>query len=311
MVPEEFDLSMLAQAIDDCRTLIDEARLSEASPALERTEPLPSLLEQCERLIARLPGELDPIRTIHHFACTGGTLISKCLACMPNTQLLSEVEPFSQMQTESFKGFNPTDLIQQLRHGSRGTDTRLEAELFLAGLRVLYLDCQRKGLRLVLRDHSHSRYCVGAAVADTPPLRELVGSIVSVRAIITVRHPFDSYLSVQDLGWLHFEPATLDEYCHRYLRFLDENEGVPLFKYEDFVESPAATLSEMCKSLSLPFVEGFEQLFSVHRLSGDSGRSSDVIRAVKRRMVPDMVMAEAKESAPFETLCNRLGYQAG
>ena len=34
------------------------------------------------------------LRTIHHLACTGGTVISKCLAAMPDVALISEVNPF-------------------------------------------------------------------------------------------------------------------------------------------------------------------------------------------------------------------------
>jgi len=299
----------LAETIDHCVAMIDAAAIREASPLVAAADPLPSLLDQCERLTDQMPAEPEPIRTIHHFACTGGTLIAKCLACMPNTQLLSEVEPFSHVQ-ESAGGsrFHPTDLIRLARNSSRGVDRAFEAELFKAGLEIMYQDCRRKGLRLILRDHTHSSYCFGPGISQTPNLREHVRSSYPVLAIVTVRHPLDSFLSVEKLSWLHFEPATLDEYCNRYLRFLEDYEGVPLFKYEDFVAAPVDEMQAMCNALDLPFAEGFEHLFSVHRLSGDSGRTADSIATRERRTMPEWVKRAAAESATYELLSRRLGY---
>jgi hypothetical protein len=301
----------LAESIDHCVAMIDAEAIREAQAPMGIADPLPSLLEQCRRLTERLPAEPEPVRTVHHFACTGGTLIAKCLACMPNVQLLSEVEPFSRMQ-ESARGsrFHPTDLIRLVRNSSRGVDSAFEAQMFKAGLKVIYRDCERKGLRLILRDHTHSRYCVGPGVSQTPDLRELVRGAYPVLAAVTVRHPLDSFLSMQQRGWLHFQPSTLNEYCSRYLRFLDDYEGVALFKYEDFVERPEAGMRAMCEALQLPFAEGFEDLFGVHRLSGDSGRSSDRIVPRERRPTPDAVKAEAERSVSFTDLCRRLGYPA-
>ncbi len=129
--------SKLLQTVNDCADMIDSAavELTPNGSMPPVAEPLPSLLEQCRTLTDSNPTEPEPIRTIHHFACTGGTLISKCLACMPNTQLLSEVEPFSRMQEMSQSRFHPTDFIRLIRHSSRGGDNQLEAKIFLLGLK--------------------------------------------------------------------------------------------------------------------------------------------------------------------------------
>ena len=36
------------------------------------------------------------LRSIHHLACTEGTLISKCIASMPDVALISEVNPMNR-----------------------------------------------------------------------------------------------------------------------------------------------------------------------------------------------------------------------
>ena len=118
----------LVDTIEDCVALL-ENELEQGSEVEASNEPPSSLLQQCEQLLRADEGQKEPIRTVHHFACTGGTLISKCLAAMPNTHVLSEVEPHSQMQAK--KNFTPTDLIQLLRNSSRPSSQDLESKVFL------------------------------------------------------------------------------------------------------------------------------------------------------------------------------------
>ena len=167
-------ISALADALDQCSKLIAEAQPGWQGDKVQPCESTVSLLEQCEALTSMAATSVEPVRTIHHFACTGGTLISKCLASMPNVQLLSEVDPLSDIQSKSLRGFHPTDLIQLLRSSSRGCSSSLEIEVFKAGMGSIYRDCQQRGFRLVLRDHAHSKYCMGNEVRERPSLRESI-----------------------------------------------------------------------------------------------------------------------------------------
>ena len=68
----------------------------------------------------------EPIRSVHHLACTAGSLISRCIAALPNVVLLSEIDPLSRMQAAA-SGAKPlfalTEIIQALYHTTRyGTD---------------------------------------------------------------------------------------------------------------------------------------------------------------------------------------------
>lgn len=300
----------VTEAVAESLRLLRRARLGEQGSEAAVSQPLPSLLERCERYITgdHRPHR-EPIRLIHHFACTGGTLIAKCLASMPNTQLLSEVEPHSPIPQQRRSKFAPTDLIGLLRNSSRGSDSQLESKLFLVALDALYEDCTARGLRLVLRDHAHSSYCTGPAASAAPNLRQLLIGHHSQRSVVTVRHPLDSWLSLQCNGWVHFEPATLDEYVARYQRFLDDYAELPAFRYEEFVSGPDQQLQDICTALELPYVDSYRELFSAHRFSGDSGRSSEVIGLRPRRPVPDEVARETRASTAYRALCERLGYE--
>jgi hypothetical protein len=135
----------------------------------------------------------------------------------------------------------------------------------------------------------------------------VIGEEHSVLAIVTVRHPLDSYLALAANEWIHFLPNTLEEYARRYLAFLEDHEHLPRFRYEDFVADPAATLYEICLALELPFNEGVFDSLGIVGLSGDSGRSAAVIGARTRRTVPPEV--EVQLASPvFRNLCETLGY---
>lgn len=293
--------------LDECTALIDRSGLVEPRQRLPLAEPLPSLLEQTQRITEQVGEDVESVRIVTHFACTGGTLIAKCLASMPNTSVLSEVAPHSTL-VDGTGRFFPTDLIQLCRLGKYPVTEQLVSELFHGGLRVLREHARRSGQYLVLRDHAHSKYCVGEAVAATPTLVDEVGTVTPVRAVVTVRHPLDSFLSLMVNEWSQFRPFDIDEYCRRYLAFLDDHEGLSIHKYEDFTGDPLTTARALCEALALPFNEQFADVFAIHRFSGDSGRRSNTIGVRSRRAVPAAVQDALNASESYASLCARLRY---
>lgn len=301
--------SSFSQIISECIEMLEHNSDGDSRPMSLSRDTLPSLLEQCEILAAREDASDEPIRVMHHFACTGGTLFSKCIAAMPNVQLLSEVAPYSQMVKSGSGLFCPTDLIRLLRSSSDGFEKELESKLFVNGIGVIKTNCLKNGFRLVLREHSHSKYCWGDHVLQEPDISKSLGAAYSIRSIVTIRHPLDSYLSLLNNGWVSFDPATLEEYANRYFAFLSDHQDRAIFRYEDLVADPKATLQEICCKLDLPFTDDFTDLFSALNLSGDSGRRTAVISRRQRREIPAKV-ASQMSSDSYRKLCAELGYEA-
>lgn len=302
-------LQRLADSIDGALELIGQhVPERQALPVGECTPT--SLLEQCLDLCSRLQvATREPVRTIHHFACTGGTLISKCVAAMPNVQLLSEANPLSPLARGNGKPrFAPADIVTLAAQSTRGARPELLCEIFLRGLEVVYTECVQLGQRMVVRDHAHSDFCVGPDVPPRPTLRTLLGSRFPLLSVVTVRHPLDSFLSLRSRGWLHFTPPTLDEYCARYLAFLSAYEGTPVVRYEDFVATPREVMRTICDTLQLPYREEFSELFGVFALSGDSGRSGTTIEPRARREVDPQLRDCMAESPNYRQLLERVGY---
>src|SRR5690606_26210779 len=85
----------LAATLHEAKELLRDFAQEAKSGPLE-IQSTGSLVDQCIALCEERRFERkEPVRIVHHFACTGGTLICKCIAAMPNTQLLSEVNPLN------------------------------------------------------------------------------------------------------------------------------------------------------------------------------------------------------------------------
>ena len=302
------DAAALRAAIEEARGLL-QAHGARADNLPADPAPLPSLLEQARALQAEAAAARpEPIRTLHHFACTGGSLFSRILAAGPNARLLSEIDPLSRHMIDPDKPmFAPTDLIRQLHHSFRGIETERIAEIFLGALEVLARQCRTRGERLILRDHAHSHYCHVDAMPERPTLHALAGRVGPVLGAVTVRDPLQSWLALTERGWVHFEPATPEEYARRYIAFLDDHAGLPVFRYEDLVAAPEAEMARLSEALALPFDPMVLDLIGAVRVTGDSGRTGDrIVPRPPRDIPPDLV--EAAAGGTFRALRTRLGY---
>lgn len=301
------DVRALAADLDDAMRLL--AGYGGAQDSDGKEEPLPSLLAQCKALCDGF-AEAEPIRSIHHFACTGGTLMARCVAALPNTVLLSEIDPLSRAKLEPTypkTEFAPHDVLLHLLRADHRVDQAVVIEAFQAAIAATLAALARRGQRLVLRDHSHSQFCTGVDAASRPTVHEMLVQCCRVKALVTVRHPLDSFLSLDALGWRQFSPFTLEEYGQRYLAFLARHAGLPLLRYEDFVPEPRAGLEQICGHLDLPYEPLSITLIGAVTISGDSGRSGTAIAPRPRRAVPPATEAQRGDPA-YLRLCAQLGY---
>lgn len=296
----------LAADLDDALDLLAEYGRQGGT---DGAEPLPSLLAQCEALCDGFPAP-EPVRSLHHFACTGGTLLARCIAALPNTVLLSEIDPLSRIrlgpgysQTE----FAPHNILLALLRAEHRVDPAVVVEAFQSAILTMVRALARRGQRLVLRDHAHSQFCTEVNPALRQTVHEMLAQCGPLRALVTVRHPLDSFASLDVQGWRHFAPFTLEGYSQRYLAFLHRHAGLPVLRYEDFVADPAAGLERICGHLDLPYDPLSIDLIGAIQISGDSGRSGNSIAPRPRRTVPPQIEAE-RDGALYIQLCAQLGY---
>ncbi|MFM1988722.1 MAG: hypothetical protein RJA99_1679 [Pseudomonadota bacterium] len=311
MTLDRADCYAVKAELDACIALICDAGIPiGASSRVAARGDLQAQLEDCRRLIESIGARpVDPIRTLHHLACTGGTLFAKCLSALPNVRLLSEVDPLSDILFDLDRpAFAPSDLVALVKLTPGGRDPELIGRMFRAQVEVLHSETVRSGRHLLLRDHSHSHFCVGDRVPVRPRLVDLLPSGVPVRSVITVRHPVDSFTSLQQNGWVQFTPPDFGTYCARQHAFIDAHPGIPVVRYEDFVADPLVVMRRIVEILEFTQSDDFVDLFGQFRVTGDSGRSSDSI-GLRERHPPAVALARAFRGVHvYETLLERLGY---
>lgn len=270
-----------------------------------------SLLERCEKIVCRKSSFKPVMRTVHHFACSGGTVLSKCIASMPNTFLISEVHPTTNLAINpSFVEFRPTDITSLGRYAKLPKMDDLAEKMFLSQIEVVDRHLNAMSCKLVLREHTHSDYCLDdeSAIAEAPVLVRLFKENYLHRKLATVRNPIDSFMSLQNNGWVHFSPPTLDQYCKRFLAFVSHFRRDEIVKYEDFVAQPKAVMEQIAKILDIEYSPDFEDVFSIFNVTGDSGRSGDHISARARREVTRELQEEIENSENYNDLKEFLQY---
>lgn len=307
-------LNRLIKELDESVELIEEcnnlslASLSQASFDQDEFTDSKSLLAKCEKAVLHHATSKPTLRLVHHFACSGGTLISKCLAAQPNVFILSELHPFSTLHLGDKAKYLPSDITSQARYARLPDMEQLAAELFIANIKHTEQHVRQRGGHLVLRVHNHVDYCVGNATQPFERVSQLLAEHFELIQLVTIRDPIDAFRSLQENGWLHFEPATFDEYCRRLQMFLKHCHSLPTLRYEDFVSNPQQTMLTITDILKIPFNESFSEIYELFRVSGDSGRSGGEICARQRRQLTDQFLAEIEKSDNYKFIATQFGY---
>lgn len=251
-----------------------------------------------------------PIRVLHHWACSGGTLFSKCIAALSDVILLSEIHPYAYLRGPIPQStYNPTDIIQQLCLEQNRRDPRLCLAAFNGAIDRLHEECSRQGLALVLRSHSHLDFFIGGTPANAPLVSYELKKRHQLCELVTVRHPLDSWLSLKINEWdKHFRFSSFDEYCARCQAMLYSLQQTPLLRYEEFCSDPERVFTEVCRILNLKYDDSALTRSRSITLSGSSGRVGSEISKRERRVIPDDVLDEIRTSLSYVELCALMAY---
>tara|TARA_R110001583_G_scaffold177606_1_gene333204 strand:- start:5612 stop:6565 length:954 start_codon:yes stop_codon:yes gene_type:complete len=308
------EFKSLETDINDALALIVNSNESDVSTGYNKILGLmenDSLFDKCARIVkeANEMKKKPTIRILSHFACTGGTLISKCIAAQPNVYLISEAHPFSELHISPHKTrYSPTDITTLSRYANVPDIDRLTSKIFKQNIDSLYSHLSELGGSLILREHTHVDFCLGEKVTDKKSVSQLLENDYNIVNLVTVRDPIDSYMSLKKNGWIHFEPPTFDEYCSRYLKFVSNLPKKNILKYEDFIFKPKITMQKMCDILFIPYNENFEDYFDIFNLTGDSGRSGSEIKERSRVHITDDFRFEIENSISYQGLKDKLLY---
>lgn len=253
-------------------------------------------------LFRRAIGIVAPRRiiTLHHLACSGGTIISKCLAAMPGSVVLSEIHPDRTAQP----AYHP---LSQLRSGYGELLEPIQQRVIRGHFRreivIAHGTARSLGRQLIVRDHAHVDFAWGSLKRSA--LVDALSSEFHVTPIVTVRDPRDVWLSLCREGWFD---GTPDDLCRAQLNLLEAYPAASVFHYEDFTRNPIGVMKEICAVARVPFVEGFEKrLASITHLTGDSGRAGLVIEPRPSKSLSEVDRIAFESSKAFRELVERQG----
>jgi hypothetical protein len=256
------------------------------------------------------------IRIIHHWACSGGTIIARSIATLQNVVILSEVHPLAYLRLSNPETtYTPTDIIQQLCLPHNGADPALCVAAWRGAIASLEKKVAANNKVLVLRNHSHVDFFTGAQPETEHFIARILKDTHAITELLTVRHPLDSWMSMKLQNWdRHFRYSTFEEFCNRAIALVQASQGLPIVRYEEFTINPTKGLEIICKLLAIEFERQHSRVLDTVSLSGDSGRSSNQIKVRSRRVIPEEIKSELEkmhkhqQASSYHQLCVMLGY---
>jgi hypothetical protein len=205
------------------------------------------------------------IRILHNLARSGGTIISRCLACMDGIALLSEIHP------------DHRDVFDPVEQAALWYNIEVPGQLgFASHIAAIEAACRERGNALVLRTWDHVDFMPNQWTTGPLPMRSklveaLSGSCDLIRAAI-VREPEPTRASLAKyLAEREVEAPSLEDFDRGYQAFRAmamANECV--VHYEQFLADPVATMRVLCAYLELPFDPTFvDRWQAYHSITGD------------------------------------------
>ena len=80
---------------------------------------------------------------------------------------------------------------------------------------------------------------------------------------------------------------------------LKANENSKIFKYEEFLNKPEKQMTKICDALGIRYENYFDDIFSLFKVTGDSGRKGDAIGA-RKKIVDDDLTLEVESSNNYK-----------
>lgn len=208
------------------------------------------------------------LAVLYSLARSGGTIFSRCLACIQGNTMLSEIHP-------RWSYYDPFSQA----HDWFGLISAPEGQAFLAqhgynyikAIQFLNARCIERGQHLIIRDWTHVDFFTGPFPAK-PVFRlsqyEALKHHFDIRHIALIRHPIDTYLSLRKLP--PYKDITTDDFLDRYSAYVNQIKPIGFVRYEDFCDNPAPVIESVCKTLGVNYSEEFlERYKSYSTITGD------------------------------------------
>lgn len=242
------------------------------------------------------------------YARSGGTFLNKCLGSLPNTVVLSEINPmgggWGVLGSDSY-----TTVRDQAFHWygiDVGTDDFSEGICFLDSY------CEKAGKTLVIRDWCFVNFASHDYNGGEPPKRfltlEALEGKVPIKAFGFIRDSIDI--------WISRGCPDIKSFYKEYMGYIGalHELDVPLFRYEEFCSDHMRVLQAICDYAGLEYADISDSYRDFVNVNGDTqgksrGSAQVGIKPLKRKQLSRDKMNEINSSVEMIE-CNRVtGYR--
>jgi hypothetical protein len=251
----------------------------------------------------------------YSFARSGGTLINRCLASIPNNLVLSEVNPHGavvplEIQANQWFGLIPDSQVSEF-----------SSLTYIQKIRQLSEVAEQRGQQPIIRDWPTLNFLPGVYATGFSPSMVLEQAIylsygqIENNSIAVVRRSASVYESITRC-FVHLRSLTVDKFGLGYLEYARAIASLPCFKLEAFCKDPKKQLGLICSALKVHFCEDAVCDFSkFDRCTGDNKLDSSSRSAALKAILPlkENTNSEAYLAAMSDTNCQEadrlLGYE--
>lgn len=216
------------------------------------------------------------LAVFYAFARSGGTLMNRCIGCIPGNLVLSEVNPHASVIPPEQQAHEWWNLI------SDEEVKILRAQTYIQKLEYLAQKTSERRLNLIVRDWSAVNFLGDLLIQDflTPSyvLEQevyLLHSKLTYCSAVISRRAEDVYASIiksfVDKKTGNFQFLSAEEFGRRYLQYAKSVSRHRIFHYEDICDEPEAQIKALCECLEIQYNANFLQNFKYfNRCTGDS-----------------------------------------
>lgn len=211
------------------------------------------------------------------FARSGGTILNKCLASLPNTVVMSEVNPINDGSIKAVHE-SPITVYNQALIWYR---IKLKNKDFKGSIFELNEYCKNNGKILIIRDwtfvdfrkYINNNYRPSCRFQTIEALREL-----NPKILVITRDAIDV--------WISSGMPEIGEFFEDYLIYTKSiiDLKVPIFKYEDFTKKPKDILKNICEKYYLEYSDVINVCLDYNKVSGDN-LSRKKSRGIKQKQI--------------------------
>ncbi len=212
------------------------------------------------------------------YARSGGTILNQCLGSLPNVVIMSEVNPLG-----GGWGVREADSLTTIKaQAKEWYKIDLKNDDFTKNALELDQICQNQHQFLILRDWTFVNFTSYENNFNVPPRRFLTLDALKNKAEVK---PFALVRDAIDV-WLSRGCPPMNEFYADYLIYIQTllQEGIKIFKYENFCAAPDRTMFEICNYVNIPYSDDYKNYSTFFKVNGDV-QNKDNSRGVQQGII--------------------------